>query len=378
MLGSLVNPWFPRRADRFRRPAWMLLACLALLAAGCNDSHTSPSPVGATPGLNARTTVARPGTSVTLRLGYFLNITHATAIVGVASGIFGRNLGANVKLTTATFNAGPAAVEALFSGALDASYMGPNPAINAYVRSRGEAVRIVSGATSGGASLIVRPEINAPADLRGKKVASPQLGNTQDVALRSWLQSQGLKSDAQGGGDVSVTPQENADTLVAFKSGQIAGAWVPEPWSARLVVEGGGKVLVDERDLWPGGQFPTTVLVVRTDYLQRHPDVVAGLLRGQVEANSFVNAQPAEAQRLLSGALERLTGQALRRDVITAGWQHMTFSNDPLVGSLKQSASAAAALGFLKLDGADIARISDLRPLNTALQASGSTEVQSK
>ena len=378
MSSLLGDAWFPCRVDRVHRPAWMLLACLSLLAAGCNDSHTSPSPVGATPGLNARTTVARPGTSVTLRLGYFLNITHATAIVGVESGIFARNLGANVKLTTATFNAGPAAVEALFSGALDASYMGPNPAINAYVRSRGEAVRIVSGATSGGAALIVRPEINAPADLRGKKVASPQLGNTQDVALRSWLQSQGLKSDAQGGGDVSVTPQENADTLVAFKSGQIAGAWVPEPWAARLVVEGGGKVLVDERDLWPGGRFPTTVLVVRTDYLQRHPDVVAGLLRGQVEANSFVNAQPAEAQRLLSGALERLTGQVLRRDVITAAWQHMTFTNDPLVGSLKQSASAAAALGFLKLDGADVAQITDLRQLNTALQASGSTEVQSK
>ncbi len=319
-----------------------------------------------------------PGTRVTLRLGYLPNITHATAIVGVESGIFGRNPGANAKLTTATFNAGPAAVEALFSGALDASYIGPDPAINAYVRSRGEAVRIVSGATSGGASLIVRPEINAPADLRGKKVASPQLGNTQDGALRSWLQIQGLKSDAQGGGDVCVTPQENADTLVAFKSGQVAGAWVPEPWATRLVVEGGGKVLVDERDLWPGGQFPSTVLVVRTDYLQQHPDVVAGLLRGQVEANSFVNAQPAEAQRLLSGALERLTGQALRQDVITAAWQHMTFTNDPLVGSLKQSASAAVALGFLKLDGPDIARISDLRPLNTALQASGSTEVQSK
>jgi NitT/TauT family transport system substrate-binding protein len=378
MLGSPGKPWFPRRADRIRRPAWMLLACLSLLAAGCDDSHTSPSSVGATPGLNARTTAAGPGTSVTLRLGYLPNITHATAIVGVESGIFAGDLGANVKLTTSTFNAGPAAVEALFSGALDASYMGPNPAINAYVRSRGEAVRIVSGATSGGAALVVRPGINAPADLRGKNVASPQLGNTQDVSLRRWLQSQGLKSDAQGGGDVSVTPQENADTLVAFKSGQVAGAWVPEPWATRLVVEGGGKVLVDERDLWPGGQFPTTVLVVRTDYLQRHPDVVAGLLRGQVEANSFVNAQPAEAQRLLSGALERLTGQALRQDEIAASWQHMTFSNDPLVGLLKQSASAAAALGFLKLDGADVALITDLRPLNAALQASGSTEVQSK
>ncbi|MBL8976754.1 MAG: ABC transporter substrate-binding protein, partial [Myxococcales bacterium] len=209
-----------------RRLSAALLA--ALVVAACGGGSSEPS----------------------LRLGYFPNITHAAALVGVSDGIFARQLGA-IKLETFTFNAGPAAIEALLSGSLDASYVGPNPAINAFVKSRGEAVRIIAGATSGGAFLVVRPEISSAADLRGQAVASPQLGGTQDVALRSWLATQGLKTDTSGGGDVSVVPQENAQTLERFRDGKLAGAWVPEPWASRLVLEGGGKVLVDERDLWP-------------------------------------------------------------------------------------------------------------------------------
>lgn len=294
----------------------------------------------------------------TLRLGYFPNITHATALVGVDDGIFARQLGAT-RLETFTFNAGPAAIEALLSGSLDASYVGPNPAINAYVKSRGEAVRIVAGATSGGAFLIVRPDITSAADLRGKQVASPQLGGTQDVALRTWLTAQGFKTDAAGGGDVSVLPQENAQTLERFRDGALAGAWVPEPWASRLVLEGGGKVLVDERDLWPGKQYTTTVLLVRREFLEKHPDRVEALLRGHVEATKWLTANPDEARKRVNTALEKLTGKPIGEAVIARAFASLTFTNDPQMASLAKSAADAAALGLLKLDGVDLAGLYD-------------------
>lgn len=304
--------------------------------------------------------------SPSLRLGYFPNITHAAALVGVDDGIFARHLGAT-RLETFTFNAGPAAIEALLSGSLDASYVGPNPAINAFVRSRGEAVRIVAGATSGGAFLIVRPDITNAADLRGKQVASPQLGGTQDVALRTWLAAQGLKTDPAGGGDVSVLPQENAQTLERFRGGELAGAWVPEPWASRLVLEGGGKVLVDERDLWPGKQYTTTVLLVRRDFLERHPERVLALLRGHVEATKWLVAHQDEARTRVNAVLEKLTGKPIGEAVMARAFGSLTFSTDPQMASLAKSAADAAALGLLKLDGVDLAPLHDPAPLQRAL-----------
>jgi len=165
----------------------------------------------------------------------------------VESGSFAESLGAGVTFEVSPFNAGGSASEALLNGAIDATFIGPNPAINAFAQSRGAAIRIIAGATSGGAYLVVKPEITSAADLRGKRLGTPQLGNTQDVALRTWLADNGLSTDAQGGGDVSILPQENAQTLETFASGQIDGAWVPEPWATRLVQEGGGTVLIDER-----------------------------------------------------------------------------------------------------------------------------------
>jgi NitT/TauT family transport system substrate-binding protein len=206
----------------------------------------------------ASTPVQSDGEPTTLRLGYFPNVTHATAIVGVESGIFEDQLGKDVDLELSTFNAGPAAVEALFADALDATYIGPNPAINAFAQSDGEAIRIISGATSGGAFLVVKPEIKNVKGLKGTTLATPQLGNTQDVALRAFLKEKGFETTTDGGGDVSIVPQDNAVTLAAFQAGDIDGAWVPQPWAERLISEGGGKVLVDERDLWPDGQYVTT------------------------------------------------------------------------------------------------------------------------
>lgn len=298
----------------------------------------------------------------TLRLGYFPNITHAAALVGVSDGIFARQLGAT-KLETFTFNAGPAAIEALLSGSLDASYVGPNPAINAFVKSRGEAVRIIAGATSGGAFLVVRPEISGAADLRGQAVASPQLGGTQDVALRSWLAAQGLKTDTSGGGDVSVVPQENAQTLERFRDGKLAGAWVPEPWASRLVLEGGGKVLVDERDLWPNKQYTTTVLLVRKDFLDQHPDRVAALLRGHVEATDWLNNNAGPARSKVNAAIEQLTGKPIGQAIMDRAFPSLSFTTDPQMASLAKSAADAEALGLLKLEGTDLGKLHDPAPL---------------
>ena len=266
----------PRRGSARRRVlgSVALLLSLTTLAAACGgDDDDSSSDTGDTSSANAD---AKP--SGELRLGYFPNVTHAPAIIGVEDGLFADALG-DAKLTTSTYNSGTEASEAILTDSIDATFIGPNPAINAFAESDGQVV-IVSGTTSGGASLVVRDGIDSPEDLEGTKLATPSLGNTQDVALRSWLKGEGYATDQNGGGDVSILPQDNADTLTAFVDGNIDGAWVPEPWATRLVDEGGGHVLVDEADLWPEGQFVTTHLIVRTDYLDEHPDERPGAARG--------------------------------------------------------------------------------------------------
>jgi NitT/TauT family transport system substrate-binding protein len=278
-----------------------------------------------------------------------------------------------VTLEVSPFNAGGAASEALLNGAIDATFIGPNPAINAFFQSRGAAIRIIAGATSGGAFLVVKPEITSAADLRGKKLGTPQLGNTQDVALRTWLADNGLATDAQGGGDVSILPQENAQSLVTFAGGGIDGAWVPEPWATRLVQEGGGKVLVDERTLWPEGEYVTTHLIVRTDYLAAHPDIVQALLAGHLTANDLVNTDPAKAQELTNQGIEKITGTTIADDVITAAWPNLTFTVDPVAASLKESAEHAAAVGLL--DPVDLTGIYDLSLINELLELAGEPPV---
>lgn len=307
----------------------------------------------------------------TLTLGYFPNITHATALVGIEKGIFQRSLG-GIKLETRTFNAGPVAIEALFSGAIDAAYIGPNPAINAHFRSQGKAIRIISGATSAGASLVVKPGINSAQDLRGKRIATPQLGNTQDVAVRHWLKRHGLTTTKEGGGEVTIVPRQNGLTVASFSSGSLDGAWVPEPFASRLQ-NAGGKLLVDERDLWPGGKFVTTHLIVRTEFLNKYPAVAKRLIEGQVAANEFVNSRPDEAQQAISEHIGSLTGKPLDLELIKQSWPSLLFLNDPVASSLRLGADHAIEVGLLQ--PVDLTGIYDLTLLNEVLKAKGQREV---
>jgi NitT/TauT family transport system substrate-binding protein len=307
-----------------------------------------------------------PGAAAgTLRLGFLPNVTHATAMVGIERGIFADKLGSEITLAPQAFNAGPDVVEAIFNGGLDASYIGPSPTINAWSQSDGAAIRIISGATSGGAFLVVSPDITEPAQLAGKKLGSPQLGNTQDVALRAWLLEQGFETDQEGGGDVSILPQANADILTAFASGALDGAWVPEPWATRMIDEAGGHVLVDERDLWPNGQYVTTQLIVATTFLDVHPDMVKHLLEGQVAANQFANDDPKASQQAVRDAIAEVTGSDLDPAILATAWKNLEFTNDPIASSLTESAAHAEELGLLEptnLDG-----IYDLTLLNEVL-----------
>ena len=348
---------FPVRPTR-RTIAALLATPLLLSAAACGgEGSASSDPAAATQG---------GGAAEELRLGYFANLTHAPALIGVQEGLFADELG-DTKLTTQVFNAGPDVVEAVFAGALDASYIGPSPTINAYGQSEGDAVRIIAGAASGGAQLVVREGIDSPEDLKGATLATPQLGNTQDVALRSWLTEEGLENSIEGGGDVTITPTPNADTLNLFKAGDIDGAWLPEPWASRLVLEAGASVLVDERDLWPDGAFTTTHLIVRTEFLEEYPETVAALLRGHVAAVQFATDDEAAAKASVNAALEAAGSSALPAEVLDRAWSGLTVTYDPIASALKQSAQDGFEAGTTETE-VDLDGIYDLRLLNAVLR----------
>ena len=312
------------------------------------------------------------GEAATLRLGYFPNITHAPALIGVKDNLFQQALG-TTKLEAKTFNAGPAAIEALFSGAIDATYIGPNPAINGWATSKGTALKIIAGSTSGGAGLVVKQGINGPADLKGKKIATPQLGNTQDVALRNWLKTNGLNADQQGGGDVSVLPQDNATAVQAFAQGAIDGAWVPEPNLSRMQLESKGKLLVNEKDLWPNGQFVTTHLIVSQKFLKEYPATVKKLLQGHIASIEFITSNTARAQKDANDQLAALSGKPLKDAILAAAFKNLTFTDDPIASSLYTSAQHAQDVGLLK--PVDLKGIYDLGPLNELLKSDGLAEV---
>ncbi|MFY9966978.1 MAG: ABC transporter substrate-binding protein [Nitrososphaeraceae archaeon] len=311
----------------------------------------------------------------TLTLGYFPNINHAQGVIGIGDGSFQKTSGDNVTLETVVFNAGPSAIESLLAGRLDASYIGPNPAINGYVVSDGQAVRVIAGATSAGASFVVRNDsgINSVQDLGGKKFASPQLGNTQDVALRKYLTDNGFNT-VENGGNVTVLPIANADILTTFLKKEIAGAWVPEPWATRLVNEAGGKIFVDERDLWPPeGKFVTAHLIVSPKYLKENPDVIKRLLTAHVNETQWINEHKDEVPTVFNTELKKLTGQTIPEDVLTEALTRLEFTNDPIKLSLFQSANDAYDLGFLAKgqERPNLSGIYDLALLDQVLNEKG-------
>lgn len=336
------------------------IAAAALVMAGC-------APAGATPGDDS--SEASGGTTAAeLRLGYFANVTHAPALVGLQEGILQEDLG-DTTLTTQVFNAGPAAIEALTAGAIDATFIGPNPSINSFIQSAGRSVRVVAGAATGGAALVVRDGIDSVEQLEGTTLATPQLGNTQDVALRSWLADEGFKTDINGGGDVTITPTENSQILTLFQSGQIDGAWVPEPWVSRLVLDEGAHVLVDEADLWDDGAFPTTVLLVNADFLEKHPETVKALVQGNLDSIAWITDNPDTAGATINAQLTVDAGKPLSDDVIARALEHVTFSYNPHAETFQTLVDHGLTAGTQK-DGS-IEGIFDLRLLNEILVSNG-------
>jgi len=304
-----------------------------------------------------------------LRVGHFPNLTHAQALIGRDNGIYEKKTGRPIDWKA--FNAGPSAMEALLAGQLDLAFVGPNPAVNAFMRSKGKSLRIIAGAASGGAALVVDPRagIKSPGDFKGKKLASPELGNTQDVSLRHWLKQQGLTV----GRDLQVIPTRNADILQLLQRHQLAGAWVPEPWVTRLVQEAGATVFLDERMLWEGGRFPTTVLVVRAEFLQQNRELVRRFLEGHLEVTDWHNRNPAAARKIINAQLARLAGKALPPAQLDEAFRRLLITHDPLSSQLLATAARAADLGYLPRENvfprARLPEVFDLTLINELLRA---------
>jgi len=308
----------------------------------------------------------------TIRVGYFPNITHSQAIIGMENSSFKKALGENIEIRPIIFNAGPSVIEAMFAGELDLAYIGPNPAINGYVKSKGQALRIIAGATSGGAGLVIRKDsgISSSNDFNGRRIASPQLGNTQDVALRAWLRKNGIKIGEQGG-EARVIPVNNPDQLTLFLKKEIDAAWTVEPWVSRLIREGNGTLFLDERTLWPKGEFVTAHVIVSTAFLKKHRDLVKAWIDTHVELTQWIRAYPTEARQIINSELKRITGKKLPEDVLNDAFGRLSITYDPIAGSLFQSAQGAFREGFLGKTQPDLSGIYDLSILNEVLKEKG-------
>ena len=356
------------------RHAIAIGAAGAVLTVGIGTSQALAAPTPSpTPTPTASTaTLPKLPTAPKVRIGFFANLTHAPALVAQQLRLFEQNLNREgTQVEYVLFNAGPAVIEAMKGGAIDVAYIGPNPSITGYNSTNGTLLKVVSGATSGGAYLVVKPGINTVADLRGKKIATPQLGNTQDVALRSWLKTQGLQTTVAGGGDVTVIPTENAQSLTLFKRGDIDGAWVPEPWASRLVLEAGAKVLLDEKMLWPpSGQYVTTNIIASQPFLNQYPGTVRSILQANNTAIRYIAANVLKSKDIVQEQITKWTGKPLPDAVINRSWGNVRFTWDPLPLTLKQGADDAISVGLLSLGSKGLSGIYDLRLLNSVLKAS--------
>jgi NitT/TauT family transport system substrate-binding protein len=362
-----VNGQHPQRRALFARALVGLAAgAVAVSMAACGSSSSGGS-----------------GDKPQVKLGYFPNLTHASAIVGDQSGFFKQALSKDsATLKTYQFNSGSDTLNALASGDLDATYIGPSPALQAWVQQN-KSVRIISGSAVGGAELVVKPSIKSVADLKGSKIATPSAGNTQDIALKYFLKEKGFKVSFEGKGDVTViNPQSNSAAITAYGSGDIDGAWMPEPYASQLVSKG-AKVLVNEKDLWPNGQFVTTMLLAREDFIKKHPDLVNDLLSGQVQANDYIANSSDGAKKLVGNWLAKATGSSIDASVLDSAWNNLSFTNDPVASSFLEGARHSVDVGAVKegtssreLDLSSLSKIYDLGPLNKVLKAAGDDPVK--
>ena len=317
----------------------LVVAFLAVILSGCGSSST-PSSVSGTSG----------GAPAKVRLGFFANATHAQALIGVSRGDFKKALGESTQLDTRVFNAGPEAVEAIFAGELDVTYIGPSPAINAYLKSRGTAVKIVAGSAANGVVVVARKDagIAKLEDLTGKRIASPQFGNTQDVSARHYITTVLKQKLKENGGETDVLPIKNAEQLTLFRTGQIDAAWAPEPWGARLIHEAEGVLIAEEKDLWPEKQFTNTLLLVSSKFLKEHPQTVEKLVRSHVEITRWLNANTAEGKTIVNAKLKELTGKAIADKVLDDTFARTVYTTDPLPKTIATFVDWSRDLGFTK------------------------------
>ena len=327
--------------------------------------------------------VGRSAEKIILRVGHFPNITHAQGVIAhglsrAGRGWFESRLSTNVEVQWFVYNAGPSAMEAIFAKSIDMTYVGPNPAVNAHLKSGGDEIRIVAGACSGGAALVVQPDgrIKSEADFKGKKVATPQLGNTQDVAARAWLKSKGHNVTLTGG-DALVVPTANPDQLTMFQQGNVDAVWTVEPWVSRLEAEANGKVYLDESSLWPetGGKYVTTHLVSSVDFLTTQSALLKQWIAAQVELTEWINEHPDEAKKILNEEIKAETSKAIKPEILDRAWQRILITDDPISASLLKSAKDAHEIGFIK-EEPNLSRIYSLKWLNEVLRARNQPEVK--
>lgn len=337
------------RARRVSRRAALGAALAAPLASplltGCGSAQASPR---------------------RLRIGHLSNLTHGVALAGIARGTFARHL-SGTRIEREVFDNGPAVVRALLAGALDIAYLGPNPAITAWVRTKGRGVRLVAGGAQNGAALVARPDIASLDALRGHAVSTPQSGGTQDVALKTLLAAHGVPTGA-GARDVETLWMGNAQTLDQFRQGRLAASYQAEPWVSRLVVEAGAHVLVDERDSWPSRHFATTSVLASQDVLERAPEQVERLLGAHVETVQWLREHREEAATLLDAEIAALRGAKLKPAVMTRAMANVEFSWDPMVENIEQVAEHTWRTGGID-PRPDLRGLADLAPLNRVLAA---------
>ncbi len=314
-----------------------------------------------------RSTVPAFAASAEIRVGHFPNVTHAPALIARATNHFEKSFGESVKIEWKTFNAGPEAVEALFAGELDLLYVGPNPAVNGFIRSKGEALRIIAGVASGGAAFVIRDGsgIERFEDIQGKRVSVPQKGNTQDVALRHLMKKNGLTPKNQGG-NVEIFNVVSGDQLTVLSRGEVDAIWAAEPWVSRLVSEANGKILFEEKDLWPDGKYATTLLVASKKFIDQHPDLVQKWVKGHVEITKYVNDNLREAKENFNKEFKSETGESLTADYLNQCFNRIQFTVDPMESSVQESAKHAFAVGYLGKSEFNLDELYDLSFLNKA------------